>query len=99
MIDKKPTSVGKQVWITFSLPASEAKDRVAVVGDFNAWNTEADLMKLNKKAGAWEKKIRLKLGERYEFRYLVDGTFWRNDESADGTAYSPFFSENSVIQL
>lgn len=99
MIDKKPTKVGKQVWVTFSLPADDAISSVAVVGDFNEWNTEADAMKLDKKAGVWEKKVRLKQGERYEFRYLVNGEFWRNDDTADGTAYSPFFSENSVIQL
>ena len=32
-------------------------------------------------------------------RYLLDGTRWQNDETADGYAPNSFGSEDSVLQL
>ena len=43
--------------------------------------------------------VSLPAGNTYQFRYLVDGKEWRNDEDADGTAQTPYFSENSVLDL
>ena len=40
-----------------------------------------------------------KPGDKVEFRYLVDGHRWRNDEDADSYISTPFFSENSVLEL
>jgi 1,4-alpha-glucan branching enzyme len=99
MIEKKATPKGKSVKVTFQLPANVATEKVAVVGDFNDWNPEKDTMKLNKKQGVWTKAISLKPGNRYQFRYYVDGAEWHNDEAADAYVPNEYFSENSVVEL
>ena len=99
MVNKKTSPKGKTVRVTFELPAEVASDSVAVVGDFNEWNPEKHPMTFNKKKGVWTKAISLKPGSQHEFRYIVDGTNWRNDEAADWYTANPYFCENGVIAL
>ena len=98
MITKKPAASGKSTSVTFTLPAESASESACVVGSFNDWDAAKHPMKKDAKKGVWTKSLSLKPG-RYEFRYLVDGERWLNDETADGTAESPFFSENSVVEV
>ncbi len=56
---------------------------VAVLGDFNEWNAEADVMKALKD-GSFSHTIELPAGSTYQFRYLADGQKWFDEESADG---------------
>ena len=99
MVEKKPSPKGKTVRVTFELPAEVAEDTVAVVGDFNDWDTASDLMKLDSKKGVWKKSISFKPGKIHEFRYFIDGTQWRNDEAADRYVSNPYFCENGVLEL
>ncbi len=99
MIEKKVSPKGKSVRVVFELPAEVVEESAAVVGSFNEWDTTKDLMKFDKKKGVWTKSISFKPGETVEFRYLIDGAEWRNDEQADGYNATPFFSENSVLAL
>ena len=99
MIDKNPSPKGKTVRVTFELPAEVAEDSVAIAGDFNEWSADKHPMTLKKKKGVWTRTISLKPGNTYEFRYLIDGATWRNDEEADGYVSNPFFEENSVLEL
>jgi 1,4-alpha-glucan branching enzyme len=99
MIDKQASPKGKTVRVTFSLPADAASEAVAVVGEFNGWDAGKGVMRLDRKAGAWTKGVSLKPGTSYQFRYLVDGKSWRNDESADAFVPNEFFSENGVVKL
>ena len=98
MISKKKSDKTKNVSVTFSLPAEVASESVAIVGDFNNWDESKHAMTRDKKSGEWKKNVQLKPG-RYEFRYLIDGARWENDRDADGSAPTPFFSENSVIEI
>ena len=95
---KKSMSVCK---VTFHL----AKEKVAsvkdihVVGDFNIWDTKATPM-MKKKDGSFSVTLDLNLGQEYQYRYLIDGTNWENDSSADKYVPSPFGdTENSVLVL
>lgn len=99
MFDKKVSPKGKSVRVTFQLPADVATDSVAVVGDFNEWNPDKHLMKLDQKKGIWSKSISFKPGSEHEFRYFVDGESWRNDEAADKYVPNPYFCENGVIAI
>ena len=99
MIEKQTGSNGKSVKVIFQLPADAAQKSVAVVGDFNDWSESKHQMKLDKKKGVWSKAISLKPNSAYQFRYYIDEQEWRNDDQADRYEQSPYFSENSVIEL
>lgn len=99
MVNKKTSPKGKSVRVTFQLPAEVAQNSVAVVGDFNDWNPAKHEMSFNKKKGVWTTAISLKPGNTHEFRYIVDGSTWRNDEAADWYTANPYFCENGVIEL
>ena len=99
MIAKKTSPKGKTVRVTFELPAETAANSAAVAGTFNEWDVTKHPMKFNKKKGVWTTSISFKPGETVEFRYFIDESQWHNEEQADGTTTTPFFSENSVLAL
>lgn len=83
---------------TFSVPSSEVPGKkVGLVGEFNNWNTAEPINMTKKKSGEYSTTVELPLGKNVEFRYLVDGERWLNDDAADGTAHTPFGSTNSVV--
>jgi hypothetical protein len=47
--------------------------------------------------GPFQARLGLRTGEATEFRYLIDGTWWINDDTADGYIPNDFGSENSVV--
>jgi 1,4-alpha-glucan branching enzyme len=98
---KKNTKTGKTCKVTFTVPVSLAADakEVRVLGDFNAWDTGAADNKMVKKAdGSFSKEIALDQGKEYQFRYLIDGSRWTNDDAADKYVRSPTSPEdNSVV--
>lgn len=74
-------------------------ETVHIVGDFNEWDKAATPMKALK-AGGFSATLELEQGKEYQFRYLIDGEKWINDEEADKVTPTPFGdSENSVIEL
>lgn len=82
--------------VTFAVPAAEANS-VAVAGDFNDWNTTAELKKL--KNGTFKGTFDIPTEQSYEFRYVVDGQ-WTNETEADGFQWNEFAgTENSVLEL
>ena len=99
MIAKKTSPKGKSVRVTFELPADIASDSAAVAGTFNEWDVTKHPMKFDEKKGVWTKSISFKPGETVEFRYFIDENEWRNEEEADGYSATPYFSENSVLEL
>lgn len=83
--------------VTFTVPAEEAK-KVAVVGDFNDWDTSsASLRKL--KNGTFKGTIDFEKDNSYEFRYVVDGMYV-NDDQADAYAWNEYAgAENGILNL
>ncbi|MBU1343955.1 MAG: isoamylase early set domain-containing protein [Proteobacteria bacterium] len=72
---------------------------VIIIGDFNNWDLNAPPMK-KLKTGDFSYSLDLVKDKAYQFRYLVDGKNWFNDESADAYLPSPFPGiDNSVIAL
>lgn len=72
---------------------------IAILGDFNNWSAEADVMKALKN-GSFSHTIELQRGNSYQFRYLADGERWFNDEEADGFAQTGMGeAQNSIIAL
>ncbi|MCI2228939.1 isoamylase early set domain-containing protein [Polaribacter sp. MSW13] len=83
--------------VTFTFPAEEA-NHVAVVGNFNDWNTASTPLK-KLKNGSFKGTVDLEANNSYEFRYIVDGTYV-NDEQADDFTWNDFAgAENAVLNL
>lgn len=85
--------------VTFTLPKDmiDSANNVSLVGDFNDWNPEVNPMK-HRKDGAFETTVNLEKGHEYQFRYLLNGSTWENDNSADKYVHSPYAdTENSVV--
>jgi 1,4-alpha-glucan branching enzyme len=78
--------------VPFEFLAPEAQE-VYLAGDFNHWDTCANLMKKDKK-GIWKISLPLTPG-RYEYRFVVDGN-WENDLSCTGCVPNEFGSQNCV---
>ena len=87
--------------VTFKLTPEqiEGAAKVALVGEFNNWDAnETPMRKL--KDGSFTRTLDLNVGQDYEFRYLVDGSKWVNDEDAD--KYVPTgvsFEENCAVTV
>lgn len=87
--------------VTFKLPkkAVPAAESVHIVGEFNDWNKESAPMK-GLKAGGFKTTIDLEQGREYQFRYLVNGQTWLNEEEADKYVATPFQdAKNSVVVI
>ena len=84
---------------TFTLPvevAPEAKN-VQILGEFNNWDTSNAVEMKKQKNGFFKAVVELETGKEYQFRYLVDGATWLNDQEADKYVSSEFGTENCVI--
>jgi len=87
--------------VTFTLPADRgiSAEQVALLGEFNNWDPVALPMKKSK-SGDFTATVNLEKNKEYQFRYLVNGGTWLNDEAAD--SYQPSqvsYDNNSVIRL
>ncbi|SNY51070.1 Carbohydrate-binding module 48 (Isoamylase N-terminal domain) [Arsukibacterium tuosuense] len=87
--------------VTFKLSAQQLADAesVALLGEFNNWDPSALPMKKSKK-GDFSASLTLENDREYQFRYLVNGGTWLNDDAADAYLPSPLsYDHNSVIRL
>lgn len=95
MIKKKINKTS--VRVTFELPGDLAKEGAAVVGTFNDWDADEGQMDYVKTRDVWKKGVSFEHGDTVEFRYLIDGNEWRNDEDADDFVPNEYFGENAVV--
>ena len=83
--------------VTFILPKEVAEqfDEVALVGDFNNWDHQANLF--TKEINSIT--VELEAGKEYQFKYCGGGV-WLNESDADKHVLNPFGdSENSVLVI
>ena len=70
-----------------------------LAGDFNNWNVASNEM-TSLKDGSFSVSMDLETGRNYQFRYLLDGTTWVNDDAADAYEASGFGdAQNAVLVL
>lgn len=99
-LNKKYSKKGTTCKVTFELPfdAAAGAKKVALAGDFNAWNTADTLLKKNYKKKVFSATLELEQGRAYQFKYLIDDSRWENDWAADSYAPAPVGgTENSVV--
>jgi 1,4-alpha-glucan branching enzyme len=83
--------------IQFVIVAHSAAS-VALVGDFNDWNTMATPMERVAGNGMWTITVPLAAG-RYRYAFLVDGTRWLRDPSAPPMLDDEFGRPGSVLTI
>lgn len=80
--------------VTFRLESQEAQS-VALVIETNNWKPiPMDRLK----SGSFKTTLRLPLDSRVQFRYLIDGETWQNDDAADAYTPNEFGETNSVVE-
>ena len=91
----QPTVVRDSVCFTFSDPTARS---VAVVGDFNGWSKDEDLLKKGED-GRWSLIKKLEAGS-HQYKFVVDGEQYENDPHNQATITNYNNSgENSVFLL
>jgi 1,4-alpha-glucan branching enzyme len=100
MSTKRRARVSKNgtVIVTFDLPAAVEAEEIALCGDFNNWSTTANQLK-RVKSGVWRVSVPLQAGRSYRYRFLLDGTHWENDWSADGYVQNSYGTDDSVVNV
>ncbi len=97
MIRKEPSPKPGFALVTFELPAGIWAEQVALVGEFNNWDKKSHFLHQNRADATWRITLELPVGQRYQFRYLVNGTDWHNDWTADAYVPNQQGSDNSVV--
>lgn len=88
--------------VTFSVAAEvvENAGQVALVGEFNNWNLEEAIELSKLKNGSFKTTVDLPVETEYQFKYIVDGSKWINDDEADFYVSNGINDEkNSVVKL
>jgi 1,4-alpha-glucan branching enzyme len=87
--------------VTFSLPPDpdNSSKKVCIVGDFNNWDQKRIQFRKGED-GSYTVTLELKIGNEYQFRYLIDATQWENDNEADKQVPCRYQdSQNSVVVI
>jgi 1,4-alpha-glucan branching enzyme len=98
MPKKTYSKTGRACRVTFLLPGDVAVQTVALCGEFNNWDPTAHPMR-QRKDGSFAVTLSLPAGRPYRYRYLLDGTRWANDPTADGSVPNPFGAEDSLVNV
>ncbi len=85
-----------KVRVTFTIPALDNVEKLAVVGDFNHWNAETNPM--TRAADGWTVGVTLDGGKEYQYRFF-DGKHWHDDPAPDGFVVNEHGSRNAVLNL
>lgn len=79
----------------FKFYAPQAKN-VKLAGSFNNWDNRSLSAKKDSR-GNWVAKVNLKPG-RYEYKFLVDGS-WITDPRCANNTFNSFGTQNSVVEI
>jgi len=84
--------------VSFRLDAAEVSGakKVQLLGDFNNWDKSAEPMTALK-SNDFTAVLELETGKEYQFRYLINGSQWKNDSEADSYVANSFGEENSLV--
>lgn len=97
MIERRLLEGGGVAEVTFCLPYAADSSRVAVVGDFNAWDPSATRMQ--RRGPLLTATVAIETGRRYAFLYLSEDGGWVNDPEADAYVGNKFGSRNGILDL
>lgn len=85
--------------VQFSLRISDNKTHtVAIAGDFNNWNPQANLLEDPESDGIWTATLNLEPG-RYEYMFVMDGEKWFPDPNALRYVKDGFGNKNAILEI
>ena len=85
--------------VQFSLRISDGKAHtVAIAGDFNGWNPQANLLEDPEGDGIWTGTLKLEPG-RYEYMFVLDGEKWFPDPNALRYVKDGFGNKNAILEI
>jgi hypothetical protein len=85
--------------VQFSLRISDGKAHtVAIAGDFNGWNPQANLLEDPEGDGIWTGTLKLEPG-RYEYMFVLDGEKWFPDPNALRYVKDGFGNRNAILEI
>jgi 1,4-alpha-glucan branching enzyme len=91
--NRRAVSASREIELTCSAPKAK---KVCVAGQFNNWNMTMMPMKKGND-GTWRIKLKLAPG-KYEYKFIVDGT-WAQETSSAETAANTFGTYNNVMTV
>jgi len=94
MIKKRFFKTKSECEVSFEYAPDEGS-KVELLCDANDWQPVQ--MKKNK-GGHFKTKMRFPKESVIQFRYLIDGTRWDNDDEADAFRINEFGGRNSVLE-
>lgn len=85
--------------VQFSLRISDGKAHtVAIAGDFNGWNPQANILEDSDEDGIWTGTLKLEPG-RYEYMFVLDGEKWFPDPNALRYVKDGFGNRNAILEI
>jgi hypothetical protein len=85
--------------VQFSLRICDSKAHtVAIAGDFNDWNPQANLLEDPEGDGIWTGTLKLEPG-RYEYMFVLDGEKWFPDPNALRYVKDGFGNKNAILEV
>ena len=98
MLKKSYSKTGKVCRVTFKYDNPENAETAMLAGGFNDWSAEQNPMR-KLKNGTFSVTVSLEAGSSYPFRYVLNDTFWVNDEAADSYEPNSYGEDNSVVTV
>jgi len=85
--------------VQFFLRISDTKAHtVAIAGDFNGWNPQANTLKDPDGDSIWTGTLKLEPG-RYEYMFVLDGEKWFPDPNALRYVKDGFGNKNAILEI
>ncbi len=85
--------------VQFSLRINDSKTHiVAIAGDFNNWDPQANILEDSEGDGIWTGTLKLEPG-RYEYMFVMDGEKWFPDPNAIRYVKDGFGNKNAILEI
>jgi len=85
--------------VQFSLKINDSKAHtVAIAGDFNNWDPQANILEDPEGDGIWTGTLNLEPG-RYEYMFIMDGEKWFPDPNALRYVKDGFGNKNAILEI
>lgn len=72
---------------------------VSVVGDWNGWNPDVDILTDPDGDGTWEIRLKLNKNNEYRYQFLINGEDWIPDPASPLQVDDGFGGINSILEI